>query len=132
MKPIFTFILLILFPVVLFGAEKTPGLDPKEREALANLAAGKNQLELGSILGIFPEPELALVNFKHRPKSWLDLAEKEPEICLPDFPGGYITLANLHAQLGDLKKPRDTSARPTPSTQTRSMMWSLMKWSYWN
>jgi tetratricopeptide (TPR) repeat protein len=38
------------------------------------------ELPLGTILGLFPEEELALVKFKHRPKVWLTLASKEPEI----------------------------------------------------
>ena len=43
----------------------------------------------GAILGILPEPELALVKFNHKPKEWLPLARKEPEI------GESIAIAGL-------------------------------------
>ena len=44
---------------------------------------------LGTILGILPEPGLALVKFKHKPKEWLPLARKEPEV------GESIAIAGL-------------------------------------
>jgi tetratricopeptide (TPR) repeat protein len=37
-------------------------------------------LEMGPILGIFPEQELALLKLDHSPKLWLELASVEPEI----------------------------------------------------
>jgi hypothetical protein len=37
-------------------------------------------LPLGKILGIFPDHELALVKFDHRPKTWLPLAPQEPAL----------------------------------------------------
>lgn len=52
-------------------------------------ADGKTMLPLGSILGIFPEPELALVKLKHKPKTWVPLARKEPEV------GESIAIAGL-------------------------------------
>lgn len=39
-----------------------------------------SSLTFGSVLGIFPAPELALMKFNHRPKVWLELAQKEPGI----------------------------------------------------
>ncbi len=47
------------------------------------------ELPLGTILGIFPEPELALVKFKYKPKLWVPLAAKEPET------GEQIAIAGL-------------------------------------
>jgi tetratricopeptide (TPR) repeat protein len=46
-------------------------------------------LPLGTILGILPVPELALVKFKHKPKEWMHLARKEPEI------GEFVAIAGL-------------------------------------
>ena len=54
--------------------------------------AGEKKLKLGKILGVFPEQELALVKFDHRPKTWAPLAQVEPELgetiaLLPLKPG---------------------------------------------
>ena len=38
------------------------------------------KIKFRAILGIFPEPELALVKFNHRPKVWLNLSNKEPQL----------------------------------------------------
>lgn len=43
------------------------------------VTADGTELRPGIILGIFPEQELALVKFKHRPKVWLPLSPKEPD-----------------------------------------------------
>lgn len=42
--------------------------------------ADKTQLKFGTVLGMFPAEGLALMKFDHRPKVWLKLAEKEPEV----------------------------------------------------
>ena len=44
------------------------------------VTADGTTLKFGTILGIFPEQHLALMKFKHRPKLWLRLAPKEPEV----------------------------------------------------
>lgn len=49
-----------------------------ERPTVAT--ADGTKLPLGTILGIFADHELALVKFDHRPKVWLPLAKKEPEM----------------------------------------------------
>lgn len=41
---------------------------------------GDTELAFGKILGVFPEQELALMKFDHRPKVWVDLAKAEPEL----------------------------------------------------
>jgi hypothetical protein len=40
--------------------------------------AGGAPLKFGTVLGIFPEQDVALMKFAHRPKVWLRLAAKEP------------------------------------------------------
>ena len=47
------------------------------------------ELPPGDILGILPEPELAIVKFKHRPKVWLPIAAKEPDA------GDLISISGL-------------------------------------
>lgn len=37
-------------------------------------------IEWGAILGLYPEQDLALMRFEHRPASWLTLASTEPEV----------------------------------------------------
>lgn len=53
------------------------GLCGKQKPRVAT-ADGK-PLKLGTILGMFPEQDIALMKFAHRPKSWLRLTAKEPE-----------------------------------------------------
>ncbi|MFK7912000.1 MAG: tetratricopeptide repeat protein [Akkermansiaceae bacterium] len=40
----------------------------------------ETKIKFEKILGIFPEPELALVKFNHRPKVWLTLSNKKPAV----------------------------------------------------
>lgn len=42
--------------------------------------AGGTTVELGKILKVFPEQELALMKFDHLPKRWLELASVEPAL----------------------------------------------------
>ena len=53
------------------------------------IAADGTTLKFGTILGIFPEQNLVLMKFKYRPKLWLRLAPKEPEV------GEEISLVRL-------------------------------------
>jgi hypothetical protein len=49
------------------------------RQKPAAFTVDGTELPLGTILGIFPEQELALVKYNYRPKVWTPLAPKEPE-----------------------------------------------------
>src|SRR4051794_25306108 len=44
------------------------------------VTADGTELPFGTILGIFPDQEVALVKFGHRPTVWVPLATKEPEL----------------------------------------------------
>lgn len=44
------------------------------------VTANGTRLKLGTILKLFPSHGLALIKFKHRPKSYLEIADKEPAI----------------------------------------------------
>ena len=56
------------------------------------MAAGRTPLKFGTVLGIFPELELALMQFNHRPKVWLKFAATEPEV------GETVALLPVKAQ----------------------------------
>ena len=43
------------------------------------VVAADAKLEFGTILGVFPEQNLALMKFDHRPQTWLRIAPEEPE-----------------------------------------------------
>jgi len=90
---------------------------------LSDLAFGVNPvittldgtvLPLGTILGVFPEPELALVKFKHRPKVWLSLAPKEPDtgeiLAIPAFSEVKSSKEKLPPIVGPVMAKRSTIA----------------------
>jgi tetratricopeptide (TPR) repeat protein len=179
MKSIATIILIMLtslFPALLFGAEKAPGLDPKNRAALAKLAvekrraliglreedpanrgqpylgvfiskdglalislpslarktkpslwlAGETQLEFGTILGIFPELELSLVKFKHRPQVWLDIAKSEPDVgdsvALVPSEQGNIWKGKIPPVIGPIMVKRSGMTTSLRSTRFRRIL----------
>ena len=62
-------------------------------------------LPLGTILGILPEPELALVKFKHKPKEWLPLARKEPEVGESIAIAGLADFAKLESKVPPIIGP---------------------------
>lgn len=64
------------------------------------VVADGSPLKLGTILGIFPEPSLALVKFDHRPEVWLRIAPREPRV------GEVIALLTLRPHRTDLQNEK--------------------------
>ena len=50
------------------------------KEKPTAVTADGTPLKLGRILGLFPKADLALMKFEHRPKTWMEFAEKELEV----------------------------------------------------